>query len=280
MKSIAALLTVFNRKDKTLQCLTNLFKQEIPQGYSLDVYLTNDGCTDGTPEAVKEQFPQVKIIDGDGNLFWNRGMWTAWDVASKAKEYDYYLWLNDDTTLYPDALKALLDSSENKENEAIIVGACQDTATHTKITYGGYDKSGLVVPRNYDAEVSCINGNIVLVPLHVFKILGNLDHYYTHSKGDFDYSIRARKAGIKMYQVGTPLGSCDVHPTLDKWCDPQIPFKQRWNMLHKPNGMPPKETFHLEKQISVVKAAFHFVTVYIRCIMPSLWVHFKRVKAK
>lgn len=280
MKSIAALLTVFNRKDKTLQCLTNLFKQEIPQGYSLDVYLTNDGCTDGTPEAVKERFPQVKIIDGDGNLFWNRGMWTAWDVASKAKEYDYYLWLNDDTTLYPDALKALLDSSENKENEAIIVGACQDTATHTKITYGGYDKSGLVVPRNYDAEVSCINGNIVLVPLHVFKILGNLDHYYTHSKGDFDYSIRARKAGIKMYQVGTPLGSCDVHPTLDKWCDPQIPFKQRWNMLHKPNGMPPKETFHLEKQISVVKAAFHFVTVYIRCIMPSLWVHFKRVKAK
>jgi GT2 family glycosyltransferase len=275
MKSIAVLLTVFNRKETTLRCLSNLFEQEVPQGYSFDVFLTNDGCTDGTPEAVKERFPQVKIIDGDGNLFWNRGMWTAWNVASEAKEYDYYLWLNDDTMLYPDALKALLESSENKENKSIIVGACQDTETHAKITYGGRDKGNLVIPKGDDAEIMGFNGNIVLVPQYVFKILGNLDYYYTHSKGDFDYSIRAQKTGVKMYQVGIPLGSCDVHPTLDKWCDPQIPFKQRWKMLHKPNGMPPKEIFHLEKQISMMKASFHFMTIYIRCIFPSLWIKLK-----
>ena len=280
MKSMAALLTVFNRKETTLRCLRNLFEQEIPQGYFLDVYLTNDGCTDGTPDAVKELFPQVRIINGDGSLFWNRGMWTAWNVASKAKEYDFYFWLNDDTMLYPGALKALLNSSENKENKSIIVGACQDTETHAKITYGGRDKGTLVIPKGEDSEVTGFNGNIVLVPLYVFKILGNLDHYYTHSKGDFDYSIRARKAGVRMYQVGVPLGSCDVHPTLDKWCDPRIPFKQRWNMLHKPNGMPPKETFHLEKQISIIKASFHFVTVYIRCIFPALWVFLKKVNVK
>lgn len=269
---IATLLTVFNRKDKTLQCLTNLFKQGIPQGYSLDVYLTNDGCTDGTPEAVKEQFPQVNIINGDGNLFWNRGMWTAWDAASKTKDYDFYFWLNDDTMLYPGALKALLNSSENKENKSIIVGACQDTETHAKITYGGRDKGKLVMPKGDDTEITGFNGNIVLVPLYVFKILGNLDHYYSHSKGDFDYSIRARKAGIQIYLVGEALGTCDLHPCLDKWCDPKVPFKQRWKMLHKPNGMPPKETFHLEKQINIVKAVLHFFTVYLRCLFPIIWV--------
>ena len=271
MKSIAVLLTVFNRKKQTLQCLENLFKQEIPEGYSFSVYLTNDGCTDGTPEAVKELFPQVNVIDGDGTLFWNRGMWTAWEAASKDRNYDFYLWLNDDTTLYPGALSSLLQSSEKNANRAIVVGACQDTATHSKITYGGRNENGVVVPNGSDAEVFCINGNIVLVPQYVFKILGNLDHYYTHSKGDFDYSIRARKAGVKMYQVGVPLGSCDLHPSLDKWCDPKIPFKQRWKMLHKPNGMPPKEIFHLEKQFSFIKALCHFVTVYIRCFCPSLW---------
>lgn len=62
MKSIAVLLTVFNRKEQTLQCLSNLFAQTIPNGYDLDVYLTNDGCTDGTPEAVSTQFPQIIII--------------------------------------------------------------------------------------------------------------------------------------------------------------------------------------------------------------------------
>lgn len=85
MKSIAVLLTVHNRKEKTLRCLQNLFKQEIPADYLIDVYLTDDGCTDGTPEAIRAQYPQVHIIKGNGNLFWNRGMYTAWEAATKAK---------------------------------------------------------------------------------------------------------------------------------------------------------------------------------------------------
>lgn len=114
MQTIAVLLTVFNRKDKTLKCLQHLFNQLPIEGYSIDVYLTDDGCTDGTPEAVKEQYPQVNIIHGDGNLFWNRGMYTAWEKAAQ-KGYDFYLWLNDDTILLPNALSKLLISSNNKK---------------------------------------------------------------------------------------------------------------------------------------------------------------------
>lgn len=72
MKSIAVLLTVFNRKEKTLQCLGNLYRQLPIQGYNVDIYLTNDGCTDGTPEAIAQKFPEVNIIHSKGNLFWNR----------------------------------------------------------------------------------------------------------------------------------------------------------------------------------------------------------------
>lgn len=97
----------------------------------MDVYLTDDGCTDGTPEAVRQQFPQVHIIHGDGNLFWNRGMYTAWQEAAK-KDYDFYLWLNDDTFVYPDMLSALLHASQQKENKAIIVGPTQ-SADHKKL---------------------------------------------------------------------------------------------------------------------------------------------------
>jgi GT2 family glycosyltransferase len=272
MICIAVLLTVFNRKETTLRCLDNLFKQEIPQGYSLDVFLTNDGCTDGTPEAVRELFPQVNIINGNGNLFWNRGMWTAWNAAAKTKEYDFYFWLNDDTFLYKGAVSKLLESSQNHENKAIIVGACQDTETHSKITYGCRNNGKLIVPNGKDVEVNCFNGNIVLVPNHVFDIVGNLDYYYTHSKGDFDYSVRAQKSGIKIYLAGIPLGACDLHSCMDKWCNPHIPFRQRWRVLHRPNGMPPKEFFHLEKQINLPRAIFHFLTIYVRCFFPGLWI--------
>lgn len=74
MKRIAVLLTVFNRKEQTLLCLQRLQDQPSPEEFKIVTYLTNDGCTDGTPEAVRREFPDVHIINGDGNLFWNRGI--------------------------------------------------------------------------------------------------------------------------------------------------------------------------------------------------------------
>lgn len=271
MKKIAVLLTVFNRKELTLMCLTELQKQELPEGFIVDVYLTNDGSTDGTPEAVKEQFPQVNIIEGDGTLFWNRGMYKAWEEASK-QDYDYYLWLNDDTFVYPQMINVLVQTSLKYADSAIIIGLTQ-SLDHKRTTYGGRNRDGKIpVPQGSEVEVDYFNGNIVLVPREVYLNLGNLDYYFTHSKGDFDYGLRAKKAGIKMFQAGEYLGECDTHPTLDKWCNPQVPFKQRWKMLHRPNGMPPKETFHLEKRhYGWGKAIFHFCTIYIRCFFPRIW---------
>ena len=86
--------------------MENLYKQVLPNYLRLDIYLTDDGCTDGTPEAIKRQFPKVHIIKGDGNLFWNRGMYRAWEEAAK-QDYNFYLWLNDDSYLVDGALFTL-----------------------------------------------------------------------------------------------------------------------------------------------------------------------------
>ena len=85
-------MTVYNRRDITIQCLNRLYANTFDKSkYQLRVYLTNDGCTDGTKEAVESLFPNICIVDGDGSLFWNRGMYVAWKEAVKEK-YDYYLW--------------------------------------------------------------------------------------------------------------------------------------------------------------------------------------------
>lgn len=283
MKYIAVLLTVFNRKQQTLSCLDRLFKQEIPEGYSLAVYLVDDGSTDGTAAAILEQFTgKVNIIQGDGSLFWNRGMWTAWDCASKEGRFDYYLWLNDDTDLRDGAISKLLESSEKQENKAIIVGATVDTTAHVQLTYGGRTKSGGIAPCDgQDIKVEHFNGNIVLIPAAVYDVVGNLDHYFTHSKGDFDYGMRAKKAGIKMLQCGEVLGYCDVHPVTDKWCDPRLPLATRWKWLKRPNGMPPNESFHLNrKHQGLLSAIKVYCTIYLRCLYPLLWVKLGKLEIK
>lgn len=272
MKSIAVLLTVFNRKNKTLQSLERLYKLLPLDDIQVDVYLTDDGCTDGTPEAVTEHFPQVYIIHAKGDLFWNRGMWTAWDTAAKTKEYDFYLWLNDDTFVYDNMLEVLIEAALETKEKAIIVGATEST-DHSNITYGGRLKDGKIPrPNGRLVKVKYFNGNIVLIPQAVYNVLGNLDPYFTHSKGDFDYGLRAQKVGFDIYQAGEVLGECDAHPTLDKWCNPDVPLAQRWKILNRPNGMPPKESFHLEKRhYGLFTACFHYVTIHVRCLFPKLW---------
>lgn len=227
MQTLAVLLTVFNRKDKTLECLKQLYAQLPIDGYQVDIYLTNDGCTDGTPEAVASQYPEVNIINGEGELYWNRGMYTAWQEAAK-KDYDFYIWLNDDTIIYPNSISFAINASLQKENKAIIVGATV-SSTNNISTYGGRLKNNSIPLLNNSNDltpISYFNGNFVLIPRFVFKILGNLDYKFQHSKGDFDYGLRAQKNNIQMYQLNKYIGICDSHPTLDSWCNPQIPLQK------------------------------------------------------
>lgn len=272
MKSIAVLLTVFNRKASTLQCLHALFDQDMPEGYDMTVYMTNDGCTDGTPEAVKKEFPDVKIIDGDGNLYWNRGMFTAWDTAAKEKDYDFYLWLNDDCSVYPYLIARLTEASTSKDDNTIIVGATQ-SHNHSKQTYGGRLLTDCFPKIDGTlAKIDYFNGNIVFIPRAVFKQLGNLDYYFTHRFGDYDYGMRAKKACIDMWQVGEYLGECDEHPSLDMWCNPEVPFSQRWKRLWQPNGMPPNEVFHFENQHkNIIIASMHYCSTILHCCFPIIW---------
>lgn len=271
MEAIAALLTVHNRREQTLSCLNKLYAQSIADNVKLDVFLVDDGCTDGTAQAVNERFPNVQVIPADGSLFWNRGMHKAWEVASQNRDYDYYLWLNDDTQLFDDAIGNLLRLCKEYGDEIIVVGATQSSMSE-KLTYGGRIENGIPPCDGNACEIERFNGNIVLVPRAVYNILGNLDYYYTHSRGDFDYGMRAMKQGIKMYQCGKVLGVCDEHVYIDAWCDPKVPFTKRRKLMLQPNGMPPNEIFHYEKQISIWMAAFHFMTVILRCMFPKLWV--------
>lgn len=274
MKTIAVLLTVYNRKEKTLLCLHNLFGQELPEGCTMDVYLTDDGCTDGTPEAVAKQFPQVNIIKGNGNLFWNRGMYTAWQAASERKDYDFYLWLNDDTFLMQRCLSEMIGSSDECGDKYIIVATIR-SKSEEKPTYGGHKikGKGIIVPNGTLQECATMNGNCVLIPREVYKVCGNLDWAFRHAIGDLDYGYRARKAGFKVYASKKYLGFCELNPRLPQWARPDVPLRERIKNLYSPLGYAePLPFFHYEcRNFGVPTAVKHFLSIHLRVLFPGLW---------
>lgn len=269
---IAVLLTVHNRKEKTLNCLNALMSQQLPDGCQTDVFLTDDGCTDGTPEAVAKQFPDVNIITGDGNLFWSRGMHLAWKTASDTYDYDYYLWLNDDTILFEDALRTLLSVSEEKVG-AVIVGPTCATDNRMKTTYSGIDKHGRVVnPDGGLQQCHTFNGNIVLVPQIIFHRIGNLDYVYHHALGDLDYGMCVRRAGYENFVAPKHCGMCDHNPTMPAWVRPEIPFAKRWKNFHSPlaYGEPKTLFYYNRKNFGFMHALRVYISNHIRVVFPSL----------
>lgn len=274
---IAVILTVHNRRETTIKCLSIISNLLLPDNCLLKIYITDDGCTDGTSEEVKNKFPNVIIIKGDGNLFWNRGMIAAWKRAAK-DDCDFYLWLNDDTMVYEDLFTSIYGLSSEKQHKSIVVGACEFNGRYT---YGGRNFDGTVAVPNLEsaAKVKNFNGNIVWIPKYVFEKVGYLDPYYRHSWGDVDYGLRAIKLGIESYQVDHYLGSCSRHETFSKWCNPDVPLIERLKAINKPTGLAPREVFHYEKQhIGFFTAMFHFVTVYVRCFFPNIWIRLGKAK--
>jgi GT2 family glycosyltransferase len=267
-----------NRKAKTLACLDALFKNTLSEGYSLDVFLVDDGSTDGTAIAVKEKHPQVNIITGNGQLFWNRGMHLAWQSASQANNYDFYLWLNDDTDIFPHSLSTMLAAAETTGNRAVIVAPICSKITG-KLTYSGYQSNGdfsadvRVEPTNHLVPITYFCGNCVLVPRPVWEKVGPLDPLFHHSLGDFDYGFRVSKAGFKSFLAPEYLAYCEQHDTLPKWCLTSVPMKQRWATLYSPLGhCHPYYFFRYElRHFGLMVALRHFLSVNFRMLMPQLW---------
>jgi len=278
---VAVILTCFNRKDLTEACLSALFICSNEKSYSLKVYLVDDGSTDGTAQAVQASYPEVKIIQGNGQLYWNGGMQLAWEIALK-EPADFYLWLNDDIYLKKNALDVLLstfESTKTSANNPVIVGNLNDENTG-KLTYGGYSiEKGLFHFRGVklaisDTPTACdaFNGNIVLIPHSVVNNIGTLDAKLTHAMGDFDYGLRCKKAGIPMFTTAEYIATCSNNSLSNTWSDSKLPFSQRWAKLKLPTGLPPLEYFHYVcKHTNLFTGLVMLSKLLLRVGFPHIW---------
>lgn len=276
MVAIAVLLTCHNRKKITFACLTKLFSIR----RDIDVYCVDDNSTDGTSETIEESFPQVNIIHGDGNLFWCRGMRTAWIEAAKNKSYDFYLWLNDDLVLYNDSIDEMLNCSEAMNHQAVIAGLVQETTTK-KVIYGGFDKSKHLIPANGELnEVHNLNGNFVLVPKYVFEKVGFFDPVYHHDLGDVAYGHEAHKHGLHVCTTRKYIGATDASlqsKNMRKRLS-GVSVIKRFKKLYSPLGSNPFITYYfLNRYEGFWKSVIFFIYVHIINLLPDcIWNRLSR----
>jgi GT2 family glycosyltransferase len=218
---IAVLVACYNRWRVTLPNLGEILDALKAAHTSFQVFLLDDASPDGTGRRVREAYPEVKVIDGDGHLYWNRGMHRLHKVAREEKAWDAYLLFNDDVTVDASAVSQFLALWRvlNSEEPTTLVGATT-ALTGKRITYSGMRQTSprrplrlsAVEPSERPLPIDSFNGNFVLIPANAFDGVGGLDEYYKHSFGDVDLGLSLRAKGHRILLAPGTIGRCDDRP--------------------------------------------------------------------
>lgn len=249
--TLAVLMCCYNRKARTMAALQSLFAQPLSPDTRLQVFLVDDASADGTAAAILAHYPQVQLIHGTGQLYWNGAMRLAWQHAlAQVPAPDAFIWLNDDVILDADALERLLLAWQQAGPAGpvgAVVGAMREPGK-ARLSYGGRRRTSRFRPLRLQpvlpvAETlqACdfINGNLCLIPAPVVAAIGMLNPRFTHSMGDFDFGLRAQQAGFLLYQAPQSFGECASNTGQGGVLDAAVPMARRLQMLQQPNYWPP-----------------------------------------
>lgn len=278
-KAIAILITVFNRKEKTLACLRSIYEQEGLSDFDADIFIVDGGSKDGTPEAIKAEFPEVHVSIHNG-LYWAGGMRQAWKEAlAYRQDYDYFWLLNDDTTLCPTCLGHLMEAEnvalEKYGRKGIYIGNTCDPHTG-KLSYGAidHDDKWVIPDDEHVRDIKLANANIMLVSREAYDKLGGFAAYCTHGIADYDYSLRAVEANIPLLASAHYCGTCE-NDHKATWLPQSTPLQKRIEYLYSPKGLAYKEYMIYIKRFFPNQVLKTRVLLWTKTLFPFIWEKFK-----
>lgn len=284
MIHIAVLITCFNRKPKTLQCIKNLYAQDCLDKVNLHICIVDGGSSDGTPECISSTYPEIRVEVVNG-LYWAGGMRQAWANALSEREYDFLWLVNDDTNLYQNSLSVLLKTHEfslSKYKLAGVYTGCTKSPTTGELTYGAKKlrnkdriKGDLLAPNGDYQECDLCNGNTLLIPKEVYSTIGGLYKKSIHGIADWEYSLRAKRAGFPVLMAPVYLGECERDHG-KSWLSSKSSLKERLAYMNSPKGLSYKEftafvKLYFPKDYYPIK-----IKMWIKTLFPFVYDVFKR----
>lgn len=211
---LAILIPVFNNLDFTKLCLERLevgIKRADSKLIESVIIITDDGSTDGTGEWLANNKKDVKVLQGDGNLWWSGGINLAARYALEDIKADYILWWNNDIEPDEDYFKNLYIRIQNNSDKNVIGSKIFMKGTNKVWGYGGYfnqrnGAKGMFGNWQDDSPefnqpklVDWLPGMGSVFSSKVFSDVGYLDEErFPQYHGDSDYTLRAKKKGYSI----------------------------------------------------------------------------------
>ncbi len=208
--SAAIVVLNWNGRELTLQCLRSL--ERLRYGNYATI-LVDNGSQDGSVEAVRAEFPQVKVLSLPVNLGYAGGNNAGLEAALEQNP-DWIMFLNNDTEVAPDLLAALISGTERFPDGAVFGPKIYYDGEEGLIWYAGGEVSlslGRLRHRGirergrgqYDqpGPTDFVSGCCLLIRADLVRRLGGFDPGYVMYTEDVDLCYRARQLGAGCYYL-------------------------------------------------------------------------------
>lgn len=268
---------VHNRRELTLQCLRSVGKLNL-EGIKLHIVLVDDGSTDGTSEAVRKDFPDVQIIEGDGNLWYSEGINVGVRAALKHKP-DYIMLMNDDQIFDSECLQYMVETAEKYPRS--VIGAILllwdqphrlfQVSPEWRTFAGGWrhwvHQTIWTIP-DKPWKVDIIVGNCQLVPREAFEECGLMNSKKLPMVGDAEFTPRLKKHGWKLLIEPRARVFCQPNDLPTKFT--KLSFREKITMLfvdrRQPHNLKRRFFAYMQGAPSKLHGLTAFAVFYFRAI--------------
>jgi GT2 family glycosyltransferase len=213
---ISILVVSYNTCEATLECLRSVLRETRETPFELIV--VDNGSHDGSAAAIKDEFPNLRLLALDENL----GFGQANNLAARHARGELLLLLNPDTVVLDGAIDALVRFTEDSPGSGIWGGrtifadgtlnarSCARRMTMWGIlsravglsslfprsplfnseAYGGWERDSI-------REVDTVSGCFFLIRRDLWEQLEGFDPIFYMYGEEADLCVRARKLGAK-----------------------------------------------------------------------------------
>lgn len=167
------LMISYNRRDGLLRNLAAVYANR-PDAY---IWVVDNASTDGTVDAVRSQFPRVRIIQSDRNL----GM-PARNLALRQMKSEFAVLLDDDSHPLDDAIERSVRHMQRHPDVAAVVG---------RVELPGGAVEAPAMPAVLLGGASCVR-------LSALREVGFFPHDFFRQAEEYDLSCRLWDAGWRV----------------------------------------------------------------------------------
>ncbi len=199
---VLVVVVTFNAMKWAERCFSSLYSSSLLP----DVFVVDNGSTDGTQNFLRRLYPNIILVQSDDNIGFGKANNLGFQYALE-NEYDYVYLLNQDAWILPNTLESLIDISQNNLEYGIL-SPFQMEENLINMDKGfrndSFIRNESIIDDLYNNELKIVYDVPVVMAAHwLVKIdclrkVGGFSPVFKHYGEDYNYVDRVHYYGYKV----------------------------------------------------------------------------------